>query len=80
MVVGGQVSGIPTSDIKMYDDSSKSWKNISSLSSPRSTVAIAAVNNNAIIVIGGCTKGGSVDNAMLSRLTTVELGQAQLIH
>ena len=81
VVVGGyDQSGTTTSDIKMYDDSSKSWKDISSLSSARSSVAIATVNNNAIIVIGGYTKGGSVDNAKSSSLTTVELGQAQLIH
>ena len=43
-------------------------------------IAIAAVNNNTIIVIGGCTKGGSVANANSYSLTTVELGQAQLIH
>jgi len=53
VVVGGQASSATTSDIKMYDDSSKSWKNISSLSSARGGVAIATVNNNAIIVIGG---------------------------
>ena len=46
----------------------------------RSTVAIAAVNNNAIIVIGGCAKGGSADITRSSTLTTVELGQIQLIH
>ncbi|XP_065908853.1 uncharacterized protein [Dysidea avara] len=82
VVVGGQdQSGTSTiADIKMYDDSSKSWKNISSLSSARSTVAIAAVNNNAMIVIGGYTKVGSMANAKSSSLTTVELGQAQLIH
>jgi len=82
VVVGGQDQSGTTviSDIKMYDDSSKSWKNISTLSSARSQVAIAAVNNNAIIVIGGHTKGGSVDNRKSSSLTTVELGQAQLIH
>ena len=81
VVVGGQdQSRTTTSDIKMYDDSSKSWKNISSLSSARSSVAIAAVNNNAIIVIGGYAKGGCVDNARSSSLTTAELGQAQLIH
>ena len=81
VVVGGSDQNVmTTSDIKMYDDSSKSWKNISSLSSARSQVAIAAVNNNAIIVIGGCTKGGSVDNRESSSVTTVELGQAQLTH
>ena len=81
VVVGGEdQSDTPTSDIEMYDDSSKSWKNISSLSSARIGVAIGAVNNNAIIVIGGYTEGGSMDNADSSSLTTVELGQAQLIH
>ena len=80
VVVGGQdQSGTATSDIKMYDDSSKSWKNISSLSSARSQVAIAAVKNNAIIVIGGYTKGESRDDCKSSTVTTVELGQAQLI-
>ena len=79
VVVGGQVSGTTTSDIKMYDDSSKSWKNIASLSSAKAQITVVAVNNNAIIVIGGYTKGGSVANAKSSSLTTVEIGQAQLI-
>jgi len=79
VVVGGcYQNGTTTSDVKMYDDSSKSWKNISSLSSARSQVAIAEVHNNAIIVIGGCTKGGSWDDHKSSSLTTVELGQAEL--
>ena len=51
VVVGGMAVGVgTTSDIKMYDDSSKSWKKIASLSSARVGVAIAAVNNNAIMV------------------------------
>ena len=80
VVVGGQDQSGPTSDIEMYDDSSKSWRKIAFLPSARSRVAIATVNNNAMIVIGGNTKGGSVDNAKSSSLTTVELGQALLIH
>jgi len=81
VVVGGcDRYGVPTSAIKMYDDSSKSWKNVASLSSARSEVVVAAVSNNAIIVIGGCTKGGiDASNAKSSSLTTVELGQAQLM-
>jgi len=79
VVGGGKYSSTKTttSDIKMYDDSSKSWKNISSLSSARSLVAIAAVNDNAIIVIGGYT---NPDYLRSSSVTTVELGQAQLVH
>jgi len=75
VVVGGN-DPMQTSDIKMYD---KSWKTIASLSSAKTAVAIAAVNNNAIIVIGGCDSGGSVNDVLSSSLTTVELGQAQLL-
>ena len=82
VVVGGddRTGTIPTADIKMYDDSNKSWKKIGSLSSARSNVAVGTVYNNAIIVIGGCTKADSLANADSSGLTVVELGQAELLH
>ena len=82
VVVGGEdtTGTIPTADIKMYDNSNKSWKKIGSLSSARSTVAVAAVYNNAIVVIGGCTKADTPANARSSSLTIVELGQAELLH
>ena len=82
VVVGGDdtTGTIPTADIKMYDNSNKSWKKIGSLSSARSNVAVAAVYNNAIIIIGGCTKGQSMANAKSSSVTVVELGQAKLFH
>ena len=81
VVGGGDITGtITTSDTKMYDNSNKSWKKIGSLSSARSHVAIAAVYNNAIIIIGGCTKGGSAANTKSSSVTVVELGQAELLH
>ena len=76
VVVGGEdkTGTIPTADIKMYDNSNKLWKKIGSLSSARSRVAVAAVYNNAIVVIGGCTKGDTLGNADSSSLTVVELG------
>jgi len=82
VVVGGEdTTGTTTAaDIKMYDNSNKSWKKIGSLSSARSGLAVAAVYNNAIIVIGGYTKGESIDNHKSSSLTLVELGQAELLH
>ena len=82
VVVGGTdiTATIPTADIKMYDNSNKSWKKIGSLSSARSDVAVAAVNNNAIIIIGGCTKRDTTANALSSSATVVELGQAELLH
>ena len=82
VVVGGQdtTGKIPTADIKMFDNFNKSWKKIGSLSSARSRVAIAVLYNNAIVVIGGCTKGDTMANADSSSLTLVELGQAELLH
>ena len=82
VVVGGAntTGTIPTADIKMYDNSNESWKKIGSLSSARSRVAVAAVYNNAIIVIGGCTKLDTLVNMRSSSLTVVELGQAELLH
>ena len=82
VVVGGRdhIGGTPTADIKMYDNSNKSWKKIASLSSARSDAAVAAVYNNGIVVIGGCTKGDTIANAISSSLTVVELGQVELLH
>ena len=78
VIVGGEdTTGATTADIKMYN---KSWNKIGSLSSARSSVALAAVYNNAIIIIGGCTKGDTMANALSSSLTVVELGQAELLH
>ena len=81
VVVGvGDITGTTTtSDTKMYDNFNKSWKKIKSLSSARSHVAVAAVYNNAIIIIGRCTKGGSAANCKSSSVTIVELGQAELL-
>ena len=79
VVVGGVHDITSTADIKMYDNSSKSWRKIGSLSSVRSRVAVAAVYNNAIIIVGGCTKGGSSVDVESSSVTVVELGQAELL-
>ena len=80
MTVGGEDSNnVTTAIIKMYDESSKSWRNIKQLTSARSYVAIAAFSTNDIIVIGGCTKGGNGTNWNLSSLKLVELGQPELL-
>ena len=80
-VVGGEnETDTTTADIKMYDNSNKSWEKIGSLLSARSRVAVAAVYNNAIVVIGGCTKIGTLSHLKSSSLTVVELGQAELLH
>ena len=78
VVVGGRARTVdggvaPTADIKVYDNLSKSWKKIGSLSSARWRVAVAVVYDNAIVVAGG-------SNAESSNLTLMELGQAELLH
>ena len=82
VIIGGRdhrdKGGAPTVDIKMYNKSNKSWKIIGSLSSARCSAVVATVSSNAILVIGGYTKGGTSANAKSSSLTLVELGQAEL--
>ena len=80
VVVGGEdTTGTITADIKIYDNSNKSWKKIRSLSSARCRVAVAAVYNNAIVVIGGCTKGDTTANRKSASLIIVKMGQAELL-
>jgi len=80
MIVGGETQrAVPTADIAIYETSNDSWQKIASLSSAKFEVAAAMIDDNAIMVIGGCTEGGDVDNAKLSSLATVELGQVVLI-
>ena len=84
VIVGGEEhvnkGGTTTANIKMYDDTKRSWKYIGSLSSARSYVGVAVVYNNAVIVMGGSRKGGSPENWNSSIVTLVELGQLVLSH
>ena len=76
VIVGGQSHDgtIPTSDVSMYDSSKNSWRKVDSLTSARIDPGVSLINNNTIIVIGGNTKGGSIEAATASSLTTVEIG------
>ena len=57
----------------MHENSDHSWRSFGSLSSARCLVAVAAVDDNAIVVIGGCSKEGSNAEDKSSTLTVVEL-------
>ena len=76
MIAGGSFNSKLSSDVFILDAESHAWKKVASLTSPRSSVAIATINNTTIMVIGGYSKGGSVEAAAESSLTTVELGEA----
>ena len=82
VIVGGwnHSDKTSTADIKMYDNSDHSWRSVGLLSSARCFVGVAAVDDNAIVVIGGCSKGGNKVDRKSSSLTVVELGEAELLH
>ena len=74
VIIGGSVKGVTTCDITLYDSSKNSWRKVDSLTSARGNVGVALLNNNSIIIIGGTSGGGSIEGAMASSLTTVEIG------
>ena len=77
LIVGGcNTQFAATTDIKMYDIISKSWKKIDSLSSSRIAAAVAIVGNDAIVVIGGCS---DIKHPGASSIKTVELGQVMVV-
>ena len=64
-------------NISLYDDSSNSWRTVSSL--PIScTQATVATINDVIIVAGGCTDVSTMKTANATTLTSVVLGQLEL--
>ena len=74
VIIGGDVNGVHTSDVFLYDSYKNSWRKVDSLTSARKNVGVALLNNNSIIVIGGCSSGVGVEAAKASSLTTVEIG------
>ena len=71
---GSDAENVSTSDIILYDTKKDLWKKVDMLTSARRHVGIGFLSNKSIIIIGGCTKGGSVEAAEASSLTTVEIG------
>ena len=84
LIIGGQShanqGSIRTSDISLYDVSRNSWRKVDSLTSARSRVGVALINDHSIIVIGGSTSGEGVEAAKASSVTTVEIGNIVVNH
>ena len=78
VIIGGDVKGVPTRDITLYESSKNSWRKVYSLKSARKHVGVALLNNNSIIIIGGSSGGSGVEGAMACSLTTVEIGNIVL--
>ena len=84
LIIGGSSQhnqgAVCTSDISLYDVSKNSWRKVDSLTSARSYVGVAFINDHSIIVIGGNTIGGSIEVAKASCVTTVEIGNIVVNH
>ena len=76
VIIGGSNTdgSVPTSDVSVYDLSNNSWRKVDSLTSAKIAVGVSLINDNTVIIIGGNTKGGSIEAAMSSSLTLVEIG------
>ena len=74
VIIGGNVKYVLTCDITLYESSKNLWRKVDSLASARDNVGVALLNDNTIIVIGGCSGGSDAEGAMESSLTTVEIG------
>ena len=78
LIVGGRgparQGSVPTSDIRLYDTLKKLWVQVDSLSSARSNVGVATINNNTIIVIGGNSGGVGIEGAKAFSMCLVEIG------
>jgi len=74
IIGGGDIKGVCTSDINLYEATKNLWKKVDSLTSARDCVGVALINQSTIIVIGGTSGGSGVEAAEASSLTTVEIG------
>jgi len=74
LIIGGNVKGVPTSDISLYDISKNLWIPVDTLTTARSNVGVATINSNSIIVVGGISGGDCVEAALSSSLPIVEIG------
>ena len=64
-------------NISLYDDSSDSWRTVSSLPISCAEATVATIND-VIIVAGGCTDGRTMETTNATSLTSVVLGHLEL--
>ena len=77
VIIGGKdQQGKTFNNISLYDDSSNSWRTVSSLPISCAKATVATINN-IMIVAGGCTDGSTIETANATTLTSVVLGQLE---
>ena len=74
VIIGGDdKSDFPTSDVSLYDIHKNSWRKVDSLTNARSYIGVSLINSNTITAIGSA-QGNSIEAALSSCLTIVEIG------
>ena len=77
VIIGGSKHGITVNDITIYDDTSNKWNEISSL--PINCAwTTAAVINQSIIVMGGCSDTKTEETVNATALSDVNVGHLVL--
>ena len=78
VIIGGEdQQRKAVNNISLYDDSSDSWRTISSLPISCAGATVATIKN-IMIVAGGYTDGGTTETINATTLTSVVLGQLEL--
>ena len=78
VIIGGEDNQSKTvNNISLYDDSSNSWRTVSSLPISCAEATVATIND-VIIIAGGSTDYSTLDTANATSLTSVVLGQLEL--
>ena len=77
VIIGGSQQRKAVNNISLYDDSSDSWRTVSSLPISCAKATVATINN-IMIVAGGYTDGSTTETGNATTLTSVVLGQLEL--
>ena len=80
VIIGGNIQGIPTSDVAILDITKKTWIRVASLSTAKSCVAVVPISHGSIFIIGGTTGGENIAGAKAHCITSVEKGTVTLSH
>ena len=77
VIIGGSKQGKTVNNISLYDDSSDSWRTVSTLPISCAGATVATINDT-IIIAGGYTDGSTRETTRATTLTSVVLGQLEL--
>lgn len=79
LIIGGNDNNFNSVvDVSVYNVTTDTWSLVDMLKTPRAYSIVAAVDDNAVIVIGGCHEARNLTTCKASAIKTVEIGQVIL--